>query len=109
MTPSFWRATFHLLGSRDASTGATSAKFVQTDMTSQGNWKGIYGSDGYNGLNDAAQLSLLCTGVALTRGRHLVFIVGLCPDFLVNPSSNSVVPGRLQNGAVPCTTAGTSQ
>ncbi len=32
---------------------ATSATFVQTDTTTQGNWKGVYGSDGYNVINDA--------------------------------------------------------
>jgi RHS repeat-associated protein len=36
-----------------AATGATSAMFVQTDTTTQGNWKGMYGSDGYNVINDA--------------------------------------------------------
>jgi hypothetical protein len=27
--------------------------FVQTDTTTQGNWKGVYGVDGYNSVNDA--------------------------------------------------------
>jgi len=31
----------------------TSATFVQTDTTTLGNWKGVYGSDGYNVINDA--------------------------------------------------------
>src|SRR6266481_7465698 len=31
-----------------------SATFVTTDTTTQGNWKGVYGSDGYNVINDAA-------------------------------------------------------
>jgi YD repeat-containing protein len=31
-----------------------SATFVTTDATTQGNWKGVYGADGYNVINDAA-------------------------------------------------------
>jgi RHS repeat-associated protein len=30
------------------------ASFITTDTTTQGNWKGTYGSDGYNVVNDAA-------------------------------------------------------
>ena len=30
----------------------TSAVFVGTDTTTQGSWKGVYGSDGYNVIND---------------------------------------------------------
>jgi RHS repeat-associated protein len=32
---------------------SNSAAFVTTDTTTQGNWKGAYGSDGYNIINDA--------------------------------------------------------
>jgi RHS repeat-associated protein len=31
---------------------SNSASFIQTDTTTQGNWKGAYGADGYNVIND---------------------------------------------------------
>ena len=34
---------------------STGGPFVFTDTTTQGNWKGVYGSDGYNIAGDAAQ------------------------------------------------------
>ncbi len=34
------------------STATNSAKFVTLDTTTQGNWKGVYGSNGYNVIND---------------------------------------------------------
>ena len=34
---------------------AGTAQFVKADSTTQGNWKGVYGSDGYLVLGDAAQ------------------------------------------------------
>jgi RHS repeat-associated protein len=33
---------------------ATSASFVTTDTTTQGDWKGVYGADGYNVIGDSA-------------------------------------------------------
>jgi uncharacterized protein (TIGR03790 family) len=33
--------------------GSTSAAYVRTDITTQGNWRGVYGSDGYEIVNDA--------------------------------------------------------
>jgi hypothetical protein len=33
--------------------GATSARFLQTDVATRGNWKGVYGADGYNIAADA--------------------------------------------------------
>jgi subtilisin family serine protease len=35
-----------------ASTTTGSAAFVRTDTTTQGSWKGVYGGDGYNVIND---------------------------------------------------------
>jgi RHS repeat-associated protein len=32
----------------------SSARFIKTDATTQGNWKGTYGSDGYHIINDSA-------------------------------------------------------
>jgi hypothetical protein len=34
---------------------STSATFVGTDTTTQGNWRGVYGTDGYNVINDTVQ------------------------------------------------------
>lgn len=36
--------------------GSTSATFVKVDTTTQGNWKGVYGKDGYNVLGDASSI-----------------------------------------------------
>ena len=36
--------------------GATTAQFLWTDATVQGNWMGVYGSDGYNIINDSMSL-----------------------------------------------------
>jgi subtilisin family serine protease len=33
---------------------ASSAAFVKADATTQGTWKGVYGADGYNVINDSA-------------------------------------------------------
>src|SRR5581483_6651280 len=33
---------------------AASATFIKTDTTTQGTWKGVYGADGYNVINDSA-------------------------------------------------------
>ena len=34
-----------------------SAVFVTTDTTTQGNWKGVYGGEGWNVLNDTSSVS----------------------------------------------------
>jgi hypothetical protein len=36
------------------SSGSSSASFVKLDTTTQGNWKGVYGSNGYNVIDDTA-------------------------------------------------------
>lgn len=36
--------------------GSSAAQFVSADTTTQGNWQGIYGSEGANVINDAANL-----------------------------------------------------
>ena len=36
----------------DGATSTATASFVGTDTTTQGNWKGVYGSDGYNVIGD---------------------------------------------------------
>ena len=42
-------------------TGASTAKFAGTDTTTQGNWKGVYGSDGYVIANDSQKLPSYAT------------------------------------------------
>ena len=37
-----------------ATASLTSASFVGTDTTTQGNWQGVYGADGYNVVNNTA-------------------------------------------------------
>ena len=36
-------------------TSGNSAVFVTTDIMTQGNWKGVYGSDGFNTIDDTVQ------------------------------------------------------
>jgi hypothetical protein len=36
--------------------GSTSATFVKADTTTQGNWKGVYGKDGYNLVGDLSSI-----------------------------------------------------
>jgi len=40
---------------------SSSAQFVKTDSTTQGNWKNAYGADGYNALGDTAQIPSYAT------------------------------------------------
>jgi hypothetical protein len=40
-------------GSGGATTGSGTAAFVKSDATTQGTWKGAYGADGYNVINDS--------------------------------------------------------
>ncbi len=54
-------ATITLLPTQ--ATGA-SAQFVVADTTTQGNWKGAYGTDGYNVINNAASYPSYVTPVA---------------------------------------------
>jgi hypothetical protein len=42
-------------------TSTTSASFVTTDTTTQGTWKGAYGSDGYNVIADSASYPAYAT------------------------------------------------
>lgn len=44
-SPSLWSAT---------STAAATAHFVKTDATTQGNWRGVYGTDGSNVIDNSA-------------------------------------------------------
>ncbi|MDQ3704589.1 MAG: Ig-like domain-containing protein, partial [Chloroflexota bacterium] len=37
----------------NSSGGGSAATYVRTDTTTQGSWKGVYGADGYNIINDA--------------------------------------------------------
>ena len=48
-----------------ATTGTGTATFVQTDLTTQGNWKSVYGSQGYNVIQDTASYP---SYVAVTSG-----------------------------------------
>jgi hypothetical protein len=36
--------------------GGPSAQFIGTDTTTQGSWRGVYGTDGYQTVNDATSL-----------------------------------------------------
>ncbi|MEO8310574.1 MAG: DUF6701 domain-containing protein [Caldimonas sp.] len=49
---------------------ASQATFVRSDTTTQGSWKGVYGSDGYNVINDAQSLPSYAT---LSPGANLVY------------------------------------
>ena len=42
-------------------TGASMAKFAGTDTTTQGNWKGLYGTDGYVIANDSQKIPSYAT------------------------------------------------
>jgi hypothetical protein len=42
----------------------TSATFVREDLTTQGNWKGVYGADGYNVIGDARAFQAYATVTA---------------------------------------------
>ena len=55
-----------------ASTGTTTATFIKQDTTTQGNWIGTYGSQGYNVINDAASLPSYAT-VTPKRGPGLLW------------------------------------
>jgi fibronectin type 3 domain-containing protein len=44
-----------------AAPSTASAVFVRTDTTTQGNWKGAYGSQGYNVLSDRVQYPIYAT------------------------------------------------
>ena len=48
-----------------ATTGTGTAAFVQTDLTTKGNWKSVYGSQGYNVIQDTASYP---SYVAVTPG-----------------------------------------
>ncbi len=50
--PGLTAVTFALTNSATSSPGA--AAFVKTDSATQGTWKGVYGSDGYNVIGDLA-------------------------------------------------------
>jgi Carboxypeptidase regulatory-like domain/Bacterial Ig domain len=41
--------------------GGTTAAFVGTDTTTQGNWRGVYGADGYNVVNDTVSYPAYAT------------------------------------------------
>ena len=43
---------------------ATSAAFVRSDLTTQGNWTGVYGGDGYSDLNGPSSLPSYATVTA---------------------------------------------
>ncbi len=49
------------IGSASASSGA--AQFVTLDTATQGNWKGVYGADGYNVINNAISYPAYVTPV----------------------------------------------
>jgi hypothetical protein len=42
-----------LVATEEPNNVPASATFLKTDTTTQGNWKGVYGADGYNIVNDA--------------------------------------------------------
>jgi hypothetical protein len=54
LTPAGYNAVVSGLFFGAAGGAANSATFVTTDTATQGNWKGVYGSDGYSVINDAA-------------------------------------------------------
>jgi subtilisin family serine protease len=41
--------------------GSGTAAFLKTDVTTQGSWKGVYGADGYNVINDASSYPAYAT------------------------------------------------
>jgi len=41
-------------GGGGATTGSGTASFLKTDTATAGSWKGVYGADGYNVINDSA-------------------------------------------------------
>jgi hypothetical protein len=41
--------------------GGTTAAFVGTDTTTQGSWRGVYGADGYNVINDTVSYPAYAT------------------------------------------------
>jgi len=43
-----------LFGGGGGTSSSGSASFLKTDTTTQGTWKGVYGNDGYNIINDSA-------------------------------------------------------
>ena len=49
---------------------SSQATFIRSDTTTQGSWKGVYGSDGYNVINDAQSLPSYAT---LSPGSNLVY------------------------------------
>ena len=51
--------------------GSTSATFVRTEATTQGDWKGVYGSNGYKIIDDSENLS--CATVSFTGGTDLTW------------------------------------
>ena len=44
------------MGSQTLTVASTYVEYVQADSTTQGSWKGVYGSDGYNIINDTQSL-----------------------------------------------------
>ena len=50
--------------------GGPTAQFLTTDATTQGNWIGVYGSDGYNVINDSVSLPAYAQ-VTQIRSLHL--------------------------------------
>jgi hypothetical protein len=61
-------------GSAPPPNPTASAAFVGTDAATQGSWKGVYGSDGYNVVNDAisypAYAQVAPADNRATRGRR---------------------------------------
>jgi uncharacterized protein YkwD len=55
--------TFTINEAGSAPTISGSASFVKVDTTSKGTWKGVYGADGYNVINDTANYPAYVTVV----------------------------------------------
>jgi len=74
---------------------AASATFVKTDTSTQGNWKGVYGGDGWNVLMDTSANNPTYPGYAtVTPGTHTtgVWAAGsLLPNCLQKPAAGSAI------------------
>ena len=51
--------------------GSNSATFVKTDTTTQGSWKGVYGSQGYNVFEDAFSYPAYVTVTPAGKGDYV--------------------------------------
>jgi RHS repeat-associated protein len=70
LTPAGYNAVVSGLFFGAAGGAANSATFVTTDTATQGNWKGVYGSDGYSVINDASSYPAYATVSVTGQGSY---------------------------------------